>query len=287
MLLRRNESGQFVNDETLLGEREFGSRISTLARLGGTGTRRSEGTGCDPEQPLRAITTPVGRRAAKNRVLVEQLSTITGSLQHFLQTWGYLALFVVAAVEAACIPFPSEVTFGFAGAMVALGTSHMNLPLVMVVGVVGEIIGSIGGYYIGKYGGRAVIERYGKYVLLSHHDLDRVDRFMERRGDPAVLIARMTPLLRSFSAIVAGIGEMPFWSFMIFTSIGTAIYGVAIAATGYALGSAWNKILKGFTDAGIVVAVIVVLAVVVAIAHRWRSMRAERASGAHGSSTGS
>jgi membrane protein DedA with SNARE-associated domain len=208
---------------------------------------------------------------------VEQFLTITGSLQHFLQSWGYLALFLVAVVEAACIPFPSEVTFGFAGAMVALGTSHMNLPLVIVVGVVGEIIGSIGGYYIGKYGGRALIDRYGKYVLLSHHDLDRADRFMERRGDPAVLIGRMTPLLRSFSAIVAGIGEMPFARFMVFTSIGTAVYGVALVSTGYALGSAWNKILKGFTDAGVVVAIIVVIVVAVAIAHRWRSMRADRA----------
>lgn len=194
-------------------------------------------------------------------------------MNHFLEHWGYTALFVLAVVEAACIPFPSEVTFGFSGSLAAQHQFGIHLVPVMIIGVVGEIIGSFGGYYIGKRGGRPLIDRYGKYVLLSHRDLDRTDKFMEKHGDVAVLFGRMLPLLRSFSALAGGIGEMPLARFGVFTAIGTAIYGVAITSLGYGLGSEWNKIVKGFTWAGIAMAAIVAIVVVVAFLHRFKEVR--------------
>jgi membrane protein DedA with SNARE-associated domain len=188
--------------------------------------------------------------------------------------WGYPAIFLVALIEAICIPFPSEITFGFTGALAAEG--HLNLAAVIVAGVGGEFVGSLIAYVLGRTGGRALVERYGKYVLLSGHDVDRATAFMTRVGAPAVLVGRMVPLLRAFISLVAGIGEMPPVRFAISTFIGGAVYGAALASIGYALGTGWHRIVKGFTDASIVVVILVVVALAVVVWHRLRTLRAER-----------
>lgn len=197
-----------------------------------------------------------------------------GTVEHFLETVGYPAIFLLAFVEAVCIPFPSEITFGYTGALAAEG--HFNLALIIVIGVVGEICGSVFAWWVGKTGGRAVVDRYGKYVLLSKKDLDRTERFMARRGDPAVLIGRMVPLLRAFVSLVAGIAEMTAGRFIVFTSIGTAIYCSTLAVVGYELGHTWHHIVKGFTDTGIVIVILAVLSIAVLLFHRIRTLRAER-----------
>lgn len=188
--------------------------------------------------------------------------------------WGYPAIFVVAFIEAICIPFPSEITFGFTGALAAEG--HLSLAAVIAVGVAGEFLGSLAAYVIGRTGGRALVERHGKYVLLSGGDVDRATAFMARVGAPAVLIGRMVPLLRAFISLVAGIGEVPPVRFALSSFVGTAIYGSALASIGYALGTGWHRIVKGFTAASIVVVAMIVLALAVAVWHRWRTLRDER-----------
>lgn len=192
-------------------------------------------------------------------------------MEHFLQTWGYAAVFVLALVEAICIPFPSEITFGFAGALAAQG--RFSLAAVVLIGIAGEFVGSMIGYVVGRTGGRALVDRYGKYVLISSADLDRAHRFLRRRGDPSVAVGRVLPFVRTFVSIVAGIGEMAVVPFAIFTLLGTAVYSAAVAGAGYALGSGWHSLVKGFTDAGLVVVGLVVLAVVVFVWHRWRVVR--------------
>ena len=194
-------------------------------------------------------------------------------MEHFLQNWGYPAVFVLALVEAMCIPFPSEITFGFAGALAAEG--HFNLAGVIAVGIAGEFLGSMVGYAVGRTGGRALVDRYGKYVLISGSDLDRAHRFMERRGDPAVAVGRMLPLVRTFVSVVAGIGEMAVAPFAIFTLIGTAVYSCAIASAGYGLGSGWHKLVKGFTAASFVLLALAVLAIAAFLWHRWRVVKSE------------
>jgi membrane protein DedA with SNARE-associated domain len=201
---------------------------------------------------------------------------------HFLETYGYLAIFLLALVEAICIPFPSEVTFGYPAALAAQGHDGFHLWSVIVVGVAGEICGSMIAYVIGDRGGRPAVDRWGKYVLLSHRDLDRAHGFLEKRGAPAVAIGRMLPVLRAFVSLVAGIAEMPFGRFVIATSIGTAIYGTAVASVGYALGANWHRIVKGFTLAGVAVAVVVAGVVALGIYHRWRQLRHEREQLAQG-----
>ncbi len=188
--------------------------------------------------------------------------------------WGYPAIFLVALIEAICIPFPSEITFGFTGALAAEG--HLSLAAVIVVGVAGEFVGSLIAYVIGRTGGRALVERHGKYVLLSGRDVDRATAFLARVGAPAVLIGRMVPLLRALISLVAGIGEVPPVPFAISSFVGTAIYGSALASIGYALGTGWHRIVKGFTDASIVVVALIVVVLAVAIWHRWRTLRDER-----------
>lgn len=195
-------------------------------------------------------------------------------MEHFLLSVGYPAIFILAVVEAACIPFPSEVTFAYSGFLVS--QHHLSLAPVLIVGIVGEVLGSFVGYFIGRTGGRALVDRYGKYVLLTHRDLERMDRFLARRGDSAVFFGRVLPLLRTFAALVAGLGEAPIVKFGIFTTLATAIYCTVLTLVGDSLGAEWNKLVKGFTDASIVLGVLVVAVIALALAHRWRDLRAER-----------
>lgn len=195
-------------------------------------------------------------------------------MEHFLQTWGYSAIFVLALVEAICIPFPSEITFGFGGALAAEG--HFSLAGVIFIGLAGEFVGSMIGYVIGRTGGRALVDRYGKYVLISSGDLDRAHRFLQRRGDPAVAVGRVLPLVRTFVSLVAGIGEMAVVPFAVFTLLGTAIYSAAVAAAGYGLGSGWHSLARGFTAAGFVILALVVVAVALFLWHRWQALKSQR-----------
>ncbi len=195
---------------------------------------------------------------------------------HLLESVGYPAIFFLALVEAICIPFPSEITFGYPAALAAQGHDGFTLWAVIVVGVAGEICGSIIAYFIGLKGGRPAVERWGKYVLLTQRDLDRAHGFLERRGAPAVAIGRMIPLLRAFVSLVAGIAEMPLGRFVVATSIGTAIYGSAVAGAGYALGANWHRLVKGFTLAGVVAGVLVAGVIALGVYHRWRQLRHER-----------
>lgn len=198
-------------------------------------------------------------------------------MEHFLDQYGYAAIFFVALVEAVCIPFPSELTFGLSAALIAEGKVHgISLVGLIVLGVVGEICGCVAAYAIGRSGGRALIDRYGKYVLLTHADLDRTDRFMARRGSLSVFFGRFIPLVRAEISLVAGIGEMPFRRFLLSTALATALYGTALALIGHAVGNSWHHVAKVFTYAGVVVIVLVVLVVVLGVVHRVRALRAER-----------
>jgi membrane protein DedA with SNARE-associated domain len=147
---------------------------------------------------------------------------------------------------------------------------------VIVVAVVAELAGSLTGYLIGYFGGRALVDRVGKYVLLTHRDLDRADAWFARRGEPFVLFGRFIPLLRSFVSFAAGLGEMAIGKFVIFTVIGCAIWCTALTSLGYSLGASYNHVLKAFSDAGYVLAALAVIAVVVLFVHRVRVVREER-----------
>jgi membrane protein DedA with SNARE-associated domain len=204
-------------------------------------------------------------------------------MEHFLQSWGYLAIFGATLISSMCIPIGAEVAIAYGGVLASgqvaanTGHDHLSLFLVIVVATLGELIGSFLGYGIGYFGGRPLVDRVGKFVLLTHKDLDRAEEWFNDRGEWAVLFARFIPLVRSFISLAAGLGEMALGKFAVFTVIGCAAWCAALASIGYSLGSSYEHVLKGFSYAGYIAAVLVVLAVVVLILHRLRVVRAERA----------
>jgi membrane protein DedA with SNARE-associated domain len=201
-------------------------------------------------------------------------------MEHFLETWGYLAVFVLSFVSSMGLPVGAEVAIIYGGVLasgqIPNEPHHLSLIAVIVVAVVAELAGSLTGYLIGYFGGRALVDRVGKYVLLTHRDLDRADAWFARRGEPFVLFGRFIPLLRSFVSFAAGLGEMAIGKFVIFTVIGCAIWCTALTSLGYSLGASYNHVLKAFSDAGYVLAALAVIAVVVLFVHRVRVVREER-----------
>jgi membrane protein DedA with SNARE-associated domain len=201
-------------------------------------------------------------------------------MENFLAHWGYLAVFVLSFISAMGLPVGAEVALIYGGVLASgqiTGVHHpLSLAVVIVVAVVAEVAGSLAGYLIGFYGGRTLVDRVGKYVLLTHRDLDRADAWFAKRGEPFVLFGRFIPLLRSFVSFAAGLGEMALAKFLVFTVIGCAIWCTALVSLGYSLGASYNHVLKAFSDAGYVLAALAVIAVIVLFIHRLRVVREER-----------
>jgi membrane protein DedA with SNARE-associated domain len=187
---------------------------------------------------------------------------------------GYLALVLLTVAEAACIPIPSEVTVGYAGFLASTG--RLNLAVVIILATLGETVGAFISYAIGRYGGRAFVDRFGRYVLLSHSDLDRAEHWFERRGEWSVAIGRVVPLVRTFIALPAGLAEMPLLPFGLLTAAGSLVWIAALAGAGDALGKKWSQLTHGFSIAGYVIAAVVIIAIAAFLFHRWRGLRTER-----------
>jgi membrane protein DedA with SNARE-associated domain len=203
-------------------------------------------------------------------------------MEHFLETWGYVAVFGLSFISSMGLPVGAELAVIYGGVLasgqIAHEPHHLNVVIVIVLATAGEVAGSLAGYLIGFYGGRALVDRFGKYVLLTHKDLDRAEAWFSRHGEPLVLFGRFIPLLRSFVSFAAGLGEMAIGKFLAFTIIGCAIWCTALASLGDALGSSYNHVLKAFSDAGYALAALAVVAVVVLFVHRLRVVREERHS---------
>ena len=152
---------------------------------------------------------------------------------------GYAGVALLMAIESACIPLPSEIIMPFAGYLASTGA--MNIWLVATAGAIGCNIGSIAAYEVGKHGGRPFVRRWGRYVLVSLHDLDRAELFFRRWGSAAVLICRLLPVVRSFIAFPAGVARMPLVRFHIYTFVGSWPFCFALAWVGLKLGAAWDS----------------------------------------------
>jgi membrane protein DedA with SNARE-associated domain len=211
-------------------------------------------------------------------------------MEHFLESWTYLAVFALSLISSLGIPVGAELAIIFGGALASgqVMTSnghHVHLAVVgvILVAVAGEVLGSLFGYGIGRYGGRPIVDKVGKFVLLTHRDLDRAEQWFARRGEPLVLFGRFVPLLRSFVSLAAGLGEMAIGKFVAFTVIGCGIWCTALTLLGDSLGSTYNNVYKKFTDVGYVLAALAVVAVVALFVHRLRVVRGERQASGTGS----
>lgn len=185
---------------------------------------------------------------------------------------AYAVVFVLCVLQSCCVPTSSELTMGFAGVLAAQG--KLNLAAVIAVGVAGELLGAYVAWTVGRFGGRAFVERFGKYVLLSHADLDKAEAWYGRHQRFGVMGSRVVPFVRNFAAVPAGIAEVPLIRFGVLTAAGSLIWDGAWAGVGYGVGTHWRTIVHAFSDAGYVIAVVAVGAIALAIVHRYRSYKA-------------
>jgi membrane protein DedA with SNARE-associated domain len=208
----------------------------------------------------------------------------------FLESAGIYAVIVFGVLEAMCIPISSELTFllggALAGGALGVGHAHPSLLLVIVAGTLAELVGSYISYGVGRAGGKPLVRRWGRYVLVSESDVSRAERFLAGRGAWALPVARMVPFVRAFASIVAGLVDIPAIRFGVLNLIGTLIYVVALSSIGYALGHEWSKVEHGLTDVGYVLAAVVIIAIVVFVLLRLRAFRREAAAAGDGADAG-
>jgi len=194
-------------------------------------------------------------------------------MDSFIIHAGYAAVILFGFLEACCVPIPSEITFGFAGVLAYQG--HLNLGLVIAAGTLAELAGSYVSYGVGRVAERPVIERFGRYLLITKADLERTERFLAGRGAWAIPLGRALPFVRSFTSVVAGFAGVPALRFGVLSLIGTLFYGAVIASIGYGVGSAWHTVYHDLSVAGYVAAAVVVMAIVAFVFIRLRAIRRE------------
>ncbi|BDI31993.1 alkaline phosphatase [Capsulimonas corticalis] len=178
---------------------------------------------------------------------------------HLIATLGYPGVVLLMALESACIPIPSEAIMPFAGSLIVTDPArHFNIHVLAFVGAFGNLLGSIVAYWVGAIGGRPFLEKYGKYVLISHHDMDLADRFFQRYGEWTALFSRLLPIVRTFISLPAGIARMNFPKFCLFTFIGALPFCYLLTYAGIKLGEHWHQVHTWLQKADIFIGVIIV-----------------------------
>ena len=171
------------------------------------------------------------------------LESLAAFVIYVISRMGLPGIVLLMAIESACIPLPSEVIMPFSGYLVFLG--KYSLWSVGLAGAIGCVVGSVPAYYLGMYGGRPLIEKYGKYVLLSHRDLDLADRWFVRHGEATVFFARLLPVIRTFIAFPAGVARMDMKRFIAYTFAGSFPWCLGLAYVGMVMGEKWPT-LRGY-----------------------------------------
>ena len=163
-----------------------------------------------------------------------------------ISSMGYGGIVLLMGIESACIPLPSEIIMPFAGFLVFKG--EMTLWGVALAGAVGCVVGSIPAYYLGMYGGRPLVEKYGKWVLISHKDLNWADKAFEKHGEIIVFIGRLLPAVRTFIAFPAGVARMNMTKFIVYTFVGSLIWCYLLALAGFKMGENWESLKVYFHE---------------------------------------
>ena len=169
-----------------------------------------------------------------------------------ISSLGYSGVVLLMAIESACIPLPSEIIMPFAGFLVFKG--EMTLWGVAMAGAIGCVVGSIPAYYLGMYGGRPLVEKYGKWVLISHKDLNWADKAFEKHGEIIIFIGRLLPAVRTFIAFPAGVARMNMTKFIVYTFVGSLIWCYLLALAGFKMGENWESLKVYFHEFHYVIA---------------------------------
>jgi membrane protein DedA with SNARE-associated domain len=209
------------------------------------------------------------------------LALFNGFVTGEIARYGYLAIFLLMVLESACIPVPSEVTMLFGGALVTAPflapEQQLSLVLVVLAGTFGNLVGSWLSYWAGYVGGRPLIDRWGRYLLLRPHEIDRAHAWFERYGDEAVFVGRLLPVVRTFISLPAGVARMNFWKFTMYTLLGCLPWSFALAFLGYKLGERWHEVERVVRPFSWIIAIGAIGAIGWWIWHRLRDRRADEA----------
>jgi membrane protein DedA with SNARE-associated domain len=203
---------------------------------------------------------------------------------------GYAGVAVAVALETIVAPIPSEVILPMAGWKVSQSAADpavlepltglpWNIPLAVALATVGSVAGAVVGYAIGAWGGRPILDRYGRYVGIGGEDLDRADRWFDRWGSWAVFLGRMVPLVRTFVSYPAGISRMPMGRFLLFTTLGSLPWNLALIYAGFVVGENYVVIERTLKPYEYVIYAVVIGLMVLFIARWWWTKRRRPAAG--------
>jgi membrane protein DedA with SNARE-associated domain len=213
-------------------------------------------------------------------VVAKIIEILSGFIVATISMLGYAGIVLLMAIESACIPLPSEIIMPFSGYLVYTG--RFNLWAVGVAGAFGCVAGSLVAYWVGARGGRPLIEKYGRYVLISSHDLDLADRWFSRYGEVIVFASRLLPVIRTFIAFPAGVSRMNLKRFVLYTFLGSLPWCLGLAYVGQLLGEEWDKndtLKTWFHRFDFVIGIIIVAAAAWWIWRHIKHSRHERAAG--------
>ena len=202
---------------------------------------------------------------------------------------GYVGVAVAVALETIVAPIPSEVILPMAGWKVSQSASDpsvlepltnlpWNIPLAVLLATVGSVVGALVGYAIGAWGGRPILDRYGRYVGIGSEDLDRADRWFDRWGSWAVFFGRMVPLVRTFVSCPAGISRMPMGRFLLYSTLGSLPWNLALIYAGFVVGDNYEDISRTIKPFEYVIYAVVIAGVVLFVARWWWGKRQDRAA---------
>lgn len=184
------------------------------------------------------------------------LAVISQSIIHLIQAMGYTGVFILMTLESALIPLPSEVTMPFAGFLAH--TDGLNLFLVILIGAIGNLVGSLIAYAVGYFLEDALIlsliKKYGKYILLRDHEYERSLRWFDKYGGSVVFFSRLLPGVRTFISLPAGMAKMNLLTFSLYTFLGSLIWSALLSYIGFILGKNWDSIHSVFTKLHFLVA---------------------------------
>ena len=186
-------------------------------------------------------------------------------IHNTILSWGYPAIVIMMAIESANVPLPSEAIMPAAGLLVEQG--KMNLHLAALAGATGCLLGSIPSYWLGRYGGRPFFEKYGRFMLLTHADLETADRWVDKYGDGAFFVCRMLPMVRTFISFPAGLLKAHFGMFCLFTFLGSLVWSYLLAYAGIAFGRNLEFFLKIWHDFDLLILGLLMVGMVLYLRH--------------------
>ncbi|MBI5530824.1 MAG: DedA family protein [Candidatus Doudnabacteria bacterium] len=199
------------------------------------------------------------------------LSYITNLITHTISTLGYAGVGFLMAVQTVAIPIPSEIILPFAGFLVYTG--KFNIWLVALSGSLGSCLGASIAYYIGFKGGRPLVEKYGKFIFISKHDLELADKFFAKYGALAAFLGMTLPVFRSFIAFPAGISKVPIKKFLLYVFAGSFVWSLLLSYLGMVLGANWVSLREKFKGLDYVILAVIILGAAFWVYRHWKNRK--------------